>query len=56
VTTVMKFIVCLFSFLLIPFSAGAQGPREFPLNTTYKAISISGFDVPTFSRPNAMFW
>jgi heat shock protein HslJ len=43
--TVMKFIVCLFPFLLIAFSAGAQGPREFPMNTTYKAISISGFDV-----------
>src|SRR5262249_9723603 len=45
VTKVMKFIVCLFSFLLISLSASAQGPREFPVNTTYKAISISGFDV-----------
>jgi heat shock protein HslJ len=41
---VMKFI-CLFAFLLIPFTAAAQSPREFPMNTTYKAISISGFDV-----------
>ena len=41
----MKIVVCLFPLLLIAFSAGAQGPREFPMNTTYKAISISGFDV-----------
>ena len=46
VTNIMKFIVCLFPVLAIaPFSAGAQGTREFPMNTTYKAISISGFDV-----------
>ena len=45
-TKIMKFIVCLFPALAIAtFSAGAQGTREFPMNTTYKAISISGFDV-----------
>jgi heat shock protein HslJ len=43
--TVMKFIVCLLPFLSSAVPADAQGPREFPLNTTYKAISISGFDV-----------
>ncbi|MBX9842473.1 MAG: META domain-containing protein [Xanthobacteraceae bacterium] len=41
---VMKFFGLLFPFLLLPFFAGAQ-PREFPMNATYKAISISGFDV-----------
>jgi hypothetical protein len=36
VTNIMKFIVCLFPVLAIaPFSAGAQGTREFPMNTTY---------------------
>ncbi len=45
-TKVMKFIVFLFPFLLaVTLPAGAQGTREFPMNTTYKAISISGFDV-----------
>jgi heat shock protein HslJ len=41
----MKFIACLFPFLIAAFPAAAQAPREFPMNTTYKAISISGFDV-----------
>ena len=45
-TKVMKFIVCLCPLLLaMALPAGAQGPREFPMNTAYKAISISGFDV-----------
>jgi len=41
----IKFVLCLFPILLISFAADAQGPREFPMNATYKAISISGFDV-----------
>jgi heat shock protein HslJ len=41
----MKFIIGLLPFLSSAVPADAQGPREFPLNTTYKAISISGFDV-----------
>jgi heat shock protein HslJ len=43
---VMKFIVCLFPLMaMTALPVEAQGPREFPTNTTYKAISISGFDV-----------
>jgi heat shock protein HslJ len=42
----MNFLIGLLSFLIVAVgSAAAQGTREFPLNTTYKAISISGFDV-----------
>jgi heat shock protein HslJ len=45
-TKAMKFIVCLFPFLVATaLPVAAQGTREFPMNTTYKAISISGFDV-----------
>ena len=43
---VMTFAFGLFPLLAITaLPARAQGPREFPMNSTYKAISISGFDV-----------
>jgi heat shock protein HslJ len=43
--TTMNFVVGLLLLPLIALPATAQGLREFPMNTTHKAISISGFDV-----------
>jgi len=39
------FLALGMALALVALPAAAQGAREFPLNASYKVISISGFDV-----------
>src|SRR5256885_16887940 len=40
-----RMVILGIALVLMELPAAAQGARDFPMNATYKVISISGFDV-----------